>query len=117
MSSIDVKGDGTINRVINDSKLSAYVFLDEYIYYIHSYEADEIADVAEYLAEDNTDVLLYKLMFAGTGTLYRTDKDGSNKQEVQNVSNPIMFTLYTSPNGLYHKSTIWSDNVEKIEFE
>ena len=57
LSSIDIKGDGTVTRVISDSKLDAYVFFDEYIYYVHDYEMDEIEELAGYLAEDSSDVL------------------------------------------------------------
>lgn len=117
LSSIDIKGDGAITRVINDTELDAYVFLDEYIYYIHDYETDEIAEIAEYLADDSDDVLTYKLALIGTGDLYRANKDGSNKHEVEDVDGTLSFTLYTSPNGLYRKVTAWVDNVTKVEFE
>lgn len=117
LSSIDTKADGAITCVISDSDLDAYVFLDEYIYYVHDYETDEIAEIAEYLADDSDDVWMYNLVLIGTGDLYRTNKDGSNKYEVEVVDGTLSYTLYTSPNGLYREVTAWADNVTKVEFE
>ena len=117
LSSIDTKADGAITRVISDSKLDSYVFLDDYIYYNHNNETDEITEIAEYLAEDSSDVILYKLMFIGVGDLYRANKDGSYAHKVEDVDGTLSYSLYTSPNGLYRKVTAWADNVTKVEFE
>lgn len=117
LSSINIKEDGTITRVISDSNLDSYVFLDEYIYYTHDFETEEVDEIAEYLAEDSDEEILYKLMLIGAGELYRANQDGSNTHEVEDADDTIMFSLYTSPNGLYCKVSAFSNNVIKVEFD
>ena len=117
LSCVDVKGDGTVTRMINDSDLDAYVFFDDYIYYNSTYESDEIVEMAEYLAEDSEDLTFWGLALIGTGDLYRANIDGSGVHEVEDTDDNLIFTLYTSPGGLYYKLSAWSDVIDKVEFD
>lgn len=117
LNTVDVKGDGSVKRLISDSEMDSYVVYGDYIYYCHEFTTDEIAEIAEYLATDSSSVLTYKLLFIGTGTLYRANMDGSNAQKVENSDISVVFALYTSPKDLYYKMTAFSDNIEPVEFE
>ena len=117
LCTVDVKGDGSVTRLIRDTELDSYVVYGDHIYYCHEFTTDEIAEIAEYLADDSSEVLTYKLLFIGAGQLYRANLDGSDAQKVENTDDSIIFALYTFPKGMYYKMTAFSDNINAVEFE
>lgn len=117
LCSVDVKGDGTVTRIINDTELDTYAFYGDYIYYGQDYDDEEIEDFAYYLAEDEDDIWTYKLLFIGAGRLYQANRDGSNVHEVENTDDTIVFALFNYPEGLYYKMFAFSDTVNEVEFE
>ena len=117
LNSVDVKGDGSVTRLIRDTELDSYVVYEDYIYYCHEFTTEEIEENAEYLADDSSEVLTYKLLFIGAGQLYRANLDGSDAQKVENTDDGVVFALYTSPAWLYYQLSAFSDNVSPVEFE
>lgn len=113
---ISLSGNAEPERIIRDDYLGRYTFQDNSIYYVHEMSDSDVEDIANYMANSERDALIYRLALIGCGSIYRCDKIGNGKTEIES-DQPFVFTLYAYPGGLYYKSSGFSNSIEEIMFE
>lgn len=116
LSSISISEDATVTKVIRDSSLYSYVFYNDCIYYNHQMSDDDRESIAEYLGEDDWDVLTYKLALIGAGSIYKAPISGGDGESVDS-DQIFVYSLYSYPQGLYCKVTILGDSIEPVDLD
>lgn len=116
LSSVMVNGESTITKIIRDDSLYSYAFYDGCIYYNHQMTSDERDSIAEYLGDTSSEVLSYKLALIGAGSLYKTDMTGGDGESVDS-DQIVIYSLFSYPDGLYCRVTVWADGLEHIELD
>lgn len=116
LNSVLLDKDHAVTKVIRDDSLGNYVFYDGCIYYNHQMTFDEIKEIAEYLAETSSDVTTYQLWLVGTGSIYKAELTGGDGVSVD-TDQLFVSLLYAYPDGMYCKTSMWSDSVEQVEFD
>ena len=114
---LSLDGSGSTTLLISDAALYRYTVFNNQIYYVQKFTDDEREQYAELLADEETSSLTYKILMIGMGELYCCNLDGSNLHKVENTDDTFVYTLYTSPKGLYHEVTMFSDEINKIVFQ
>lgn len=115
LSSVLLDKDHAVIKVIQDDSLEYYVFYDDCVYYNHKMTFDEMKEIAEYFAETSSDIKTYQLALIGTGSLYKAEHVGGNGVPVD-TNQPIVSLLYAYPDGMYCKTSVWSNSIEQVEF-
>ena len=116
LCSVNLNGDATVTKVIRDEMLRSYVVFGDYIYYNHEMTSDEVAELAYAAAEGDTDLAYdYLMLLLLTGDIYRADKTGGAGIDCD-AEQAYVYTLYTCPENIYCKHTIFDTDIEPVEF-
>lgn len=113
---VSLSGDAIPERIIRDTSFGRFAFQNGNIYYVHEMSDGNRETIANYMADTERDALMYKIALIGCGSIYRCDKTGGGETEMES-DQLFVYTLYTYPDGLYCKSSAFSDSIEKVVFE
>lgn len=113
---VPLKGDGTSTQIIQDSSIARYTFYGNDIYYIQEIGDDAREALAAYMSSSDDDAYLYKIALIGCGSIYQTSNSGGRGSAVDS-DQAFVFSLFTSPDGLYCKTSAFSDSIEKVQLE
>lgn len=113
---VSLNGKAAPTRVVRDSSLGRYTFQNGSIYYVHEMSDSDIETIVKHMADSDQDALIYKIALIGCGSVYRCDKTGGGEEKIES-DQLLIYTLYTYPNGLYCKSSAFSDSIEEFKFE
>ena len=115
LACVDVKGDGSVTRLIDDSRMGNYVFWGDHIYYVSMFETEEIEELAELLGDSKSEILSFKLLLIGTGEIYKANLDGSDVHKLDEEGFASAFTLYTCPESIYYKVSAFANEIKPLE--
>lgn len=113
---VPLKGDGTSTQIIQDSSIARYTFYGNDIYYIQEIGDDAREALAAYMSSSDDDAYLYEIALIGCGSIYQTSNSGGRGSAVDS-DQAFVFSLFTSPDGLYCKTSAFSDSIEKVQLE
>lgn len=113
---VPLKGDGTSTQIIQDSSIARYTFYGNNIYYIQEIGDDAREALAAYMSSSDDDAYLYEIALIGCGSIYQTSNSGGRGSAVDS-DQAFVFSLFTSPDGLYCKTSAFSDSIEKVQLE
>ena len=113
---VSLSGNTVPERIIGDNSLGQFVFQNDGIYYVHEMSDSNRETIANYIADSERDALMYEIALIGCGSIYRCDKTGGGEMEMES-DQLFVQTLYTYPDGLYCKSSAFSNSIEKVVFE
>lgn len=113
---VPLKGDGTSTQIIQDSSIARYTFYGNDIYYIQEIGDDAREALAAYMSSSDDDAYLYEIALIGCGSIYQSSNSGGRGSAVDS-DQAFVFSLFTSPDGLYCKTSAFSDSIEKVQLE
>ena len=113
---VPLKGDGTSTQIIRDSSIARYTFYGNDIYYIQEIDDDTREALAAYISSSDDDTYLYEIALIGCGAIYQASNSGGRGSEVDS-DQMFVFSLFTSPDGLYCKTSAFSDSIVKVQLE
>ncbi len=113
---VPLKGDGTSTQIIRDSSIARYTFYGNDIYYIQEIDDDTREALAAYISSSDDDTYLYEIALIGCGSIYQASNSGGRGSEVDS-DQMFVFSLFTSPDGLYCKTSAFSDSIVKVQLE
>ncbi len=108
-------GSSTVQVLISDSSMGRYAFLGDTIYYVHTFDTDEIDTFANYISGDS-DTTTAKLFLIGMGYVYSANKIGGVGVEAE-TEQSFAFALFNYPDGIYRKMSAFSKDIEPVVFE
>ena len=116
LSSVPIKGDTGVRKVVRDEDMGNYTIYDDHIYYIQRWSDSFRESVVKYMVGSNSDIsaTTYTFMLIGVGDIYRTDMDGSNQQDTDANSSAIQ--LFAYPNGMYSRFSAFTNGLSEVEF-
>ena len=77
-------------------------------------ETDEITELAKYIDED--EYFTHALAMIGSGQIKRVPKAGGSAESVDS-NQPLSTALFVYPDGMYSRTSIFSDTLSLVEFE
>lgn len=107
-------GKESAELIVKDSKVGNFVIEGNNIYYLQTLEADEITELAKYIDED--EYFTYALAMIGAGQIKRVPKAGGPAESVDS-NQPLSTALFVYPDGIYSRTSIFSDTLSLVEFE
>ena len=111
---VSLTGKESAELIVKDSKVGNFVIDGDNIYYLQTLETDEITELAKYIDED--EYFTYALAMIGSGQIKRVPKAGGPAESVD--SNQSLSTaLFVYPDGMYSRTSIFSDTLSLVEFE
>ena len=111
---VPLTGKESAELIAKDSKVGNFVIDGDNIYYLQTLETDEITELAKYIDED--EYFSYALVMIGSGQIKRVPKAGGPAESVD--SNQLLSTaLFVYPDGMYSRTSIFSDTLSLVEFE
>ena len=113
---VPLKGDGTSTQIIRDSSIARYTFYGNDIYYIQEIDDDTREALAAYISSSDDETYLYEIALIGCGSIYQASNSGGRGSEVDS-DQMFVFSLFTSPDGLYCKTSAFSDSIVKVQLE
>lgn len=81
---------------------------------LQTLETDEITELAKYIDED--EYFTYALAMIGSGQIKRVPKAGGPAESVDS-NQPLSTALFVYPDGMYSRTSIFSDTLSLVEFE
>ena len=111
---VSLTGKESAELIVKDSKVGNFVIDGDNIYYLQTLETDEITELAKYIDED--EYFTYALAMIGSGQIKRVPKAGGSAESVDS-NQPLSTALFVYPDGMYSKTSIFSDTLSLVEFE
>ena len=111
---VSLTGKESAELIVKDSKVGNFVIDGDNIYYLQTLETDEITELAKYIDED--EYFTYALAMIGSGQIKRVPKAGGPAESVDS-NQPLSTALFVYPDGMYSRTSIFSDTLSLVEFE
>lgn len=111
---VSLTGKESAELIVKDSKVGNFVIDGDNIYYLQTLETDEITELAKYIDED--EYFTYALAMIGSGQIKRVPKVGGPAESVDS-NQPLSTALFVYPDGMYSRTSIFSDTLSLVEFE
>ena len=111
---VSLAGKESAELIVKDSKVGNFVIDGDNIYYLQTLETDEITELAKYFDED--EYFSYALVMIGSGQIKRVPKAGGPAESVDS-NQPLSTALFVYPDGMYSRTSIFSDTLSLVEFE
>ena len=111
---VSLTGKESAELIVKDSKVGNFVIDGDNIYYLQTLETDEITELAKYIDED--EYFTYALAMIGSGQIKRVPKAGGSAESVDS-NQPLSTALFVYPDGMYSRTSIFSDTLSLVEFE
>ena len=111
---VSLTGKESAELIVKDSKVGNFVIDGDNIYYLQTLETDEITELAKYIDED--EYFTYALAMIGSGQIKRVPKAGGSAESVDS-NQPLSTALFAYPDGMYSRTSIFSDTLSLVEFE
>lgn len=111
---VSLTGKESAELIVKDSKVGNFVIDGDNIYYLQTLETDEITELAKYIDED--EYFTYALAMIGSGQIKRVPKSGGPAESVDS-NQPLSTALFVYPDGMYSRTSIFSDTLSLVEFE
>lgn len=111
---VSLTGKESAELIVKDSKVGNFVIDGDNIYYLQTLETDEITELAKYFDED--EYFSYALVMIGSGQIKRVPKAGG-PAELVDSNQPLSTALFVYPDGMYSRTSIFSDTLSLVEFE
>lgn len=111
---VSLTGKESAELIVKDSKVGNFVIDGDNIYYLQTLETDEITELAKYFDED--EYFSYALVMIGSGQIKRDPKAGGPAESVDS-NQPLSTALFVYPDGMYSRTSIFSDTLSLVEFE
>lgn len=111
---VPLTGKESAELIAKDSKVGNFVIDGDNIYYLQTLETDEITELAKYIDED--EYFTYALAMIGSGQIKRVPKAGGSAESVDS-NQPLSTALFVYPDGMYSRTSIFSDTLSLVEFE
>lgn len=111
---VSLTGKESAELIVKDSKVGNFVIDGDNIYYLQTLETDEITELAKYIDED--EYFTYALAMIGSGQIKRVPKAGGPAESADS-NQPLSTALFVYPDGMYSRTSIFSDTLSLVEFE
>ena len=111
---VSLTGKESAELIVKDSKVGNFVIDGDNIYYLQTLETDEITELAKYIDED--EYFTHALAMIGSGQIKRVPKAGGSAESVDS-NQPLSTALFVYPDGMYSRTSIFSDTLSLVEFE
>lgn len=114
---VPVEETGAITKVVKEENISDFMICGDDIYFVQSLSTEDLVSLAKYMADKEDEYLDYALAMIGVGQVYKVDKQGMQAAELVETSELLVYTIYSAPDDMYCKISVWSNEITKLEIE